>query len=172
MNALVPLRIGAGLPGPGRLPADDFDPAIAELILDRLSNGEFMIQICAEEGMPSVTKLARWERQNPAFSKDVARARTLGARCLMEMGILVAITPGEGRTMTYRSDGSIEMRKEDPVAARKLAAWGYLEAAKKIAPAEFGDKVALTGGSETDAPIKGTVRVIEEVFVRHERLTE
>ncbi len=147
-TALVPiLRVGTGLPGPGRPISKPFDQDIADEIVDRLSNGEFMISICADERIPSVGTVARWERENPAFRMDVALARDIGGQCHVEMAATIAATPHDGRSTLYRSDGTMEMRREDAVQARKLAAWGYLEAAKKLAPGRFSDRPLVGDGA-------------------------
>jgi hypothetical protein len=164
MNALVPLRIGTGLPGPGR--PSSYDPEIAAEILERLSNGEFLIRICAEEGMPSISAVNRWEMKDAAFSKEVARARALGARCWMEQAMEIGLTPKDGRKVTYRSDNTIEMTREDAVAARKLASWVLMEGAKKMSPAQFGDKVTVQGDAANPLQVEHGVRKIERAVVR------
>jgi hypothetical protein len=102
--------------------------------------------------MPSVTTVNSWELKRPEFAERVARARELGARCWIEQAVEITLNPEEGRKIVHKSDGGVELTREDAVAARKLAAWGLMEGAKKIAPKVYGDKVALTGGSKDDTP--------------------
>lgn len=167
---MVPVTVTTANRG-GR-PVEPFNQPVADEIVERLSAGEFLNRICEDPAMPSVGTVFNWGRKFPKFAESVAQAREAGSLCWVEQGMEIAMTPADGRVVTYRSDGSMELRREDAVQARKLAAWALFEGAKKICPNKFGDKVALTGGSETDAPIKGTMRMIEEVVVRHERLTE
>lgn len=111
-------------------------------------------------------------RLQPAFNAEVAQAREIGMMGWLEECRAIGDELNIGNVTTFKSDGSVEMRREDMLGHRKLQIETRLKIAAKLCPAKFGDKVALIGGSDTDAPIKGTVRIVEEVVVRHERLTE
>ncbi len=121
--------------------------------------------------MPSSRTIYDWKFEDKTFAAGFARARELGALAWVEEGIHTAQTLEMGQVVTYSSDG-MTLRREDMLGHRKLKSDTYFKAAAMVCPSKFGAKVALTGGSEDDAPIKNTTRIIEEVVVRHERLTE
>lgn len=155
MNALVPIS-GVVQRGRGRPPLE-FDQDIADEIVERLSNGEFLVRILEGPDMPSVMTVWRWGEAHPEFKVAIAHARDLGSDGWVERGIEVAITPEDGRVITYRSDGSVELRREDAVASRKLAAWGFMEGAKRMNPRKYGDRVALDGAGGNTMIINGNV---------------
>jgi hypothetical protein len=51
---------------------------IAEAILERLSKGEPLAQICRDEGMPAARTVQDWCDVNPEFAAGYARARADG----------------------------------------------------------------------------------------------
>ncbi len=122
--------------------------------------------------MPSSRTVYDWLDNDKTFSAGFARARELGGLAWIEEGVHTARTTEMGQVVTYKSDGSVEMRREDMLGHRRLKSDVFFKAAAKICPSKYGDKVALVGGSDTDAPIQSTIRVVERNIVRNERLTD
>lgn len=61
-------------------------PENKQAILERISNGEPLAQICRDAKMPSMAAVNNWRRNDAAFDGDFARARESGhdliaARC-------------------------------------------------------------------------------------------
>ena len=48
---------------------------IAQIILDRIANGESLLQICGDDDMPDRGTVRRWEDSDPSFAARCARAR-------------------------------------------------------------------------------------------------
>lgn len=67
-----------------------YSDEVAEAILARMSEGEFVQDICREDGMPSVQTLWRWREARPAFREAYARARLQQAQAVAENGFLRA----------------------------------------------------------------------------------
>ena len=62
-------------------------PAVCQEIVDRLSAGEPLAQICRDEHMPHPSVVRDWQGEDEEFSRAVARAREVGydrmaAECL------------------------------------------------------------------------------------------
>lgn len=118
----------------------EFAPDMANLICERIADGESLRKICEEAEMPDRSTVRRWLSQQPEFRVQYAHAREEQADVYAE-------------------------RIVDEAASAQDAALGRLKmdalkwAASKLAPKRYGEKVALTGGAEGDAPIKTELKV-------------
>ena len=54
---------------------DSFSQQTADLICERLADGESLRSICRSEDMPGRTTVFKWLRELPAFADQYARAR-------------------------------------------------------------------------------------------------
>lgn len=112
-----------------------YSDALADTICERLAKGEPLARICDDEGMPDFSTVWRWERDNEAFRKLSAHAREVGTHFMADDCIRIADGEGEPADKRVRIDTRL----------RLIGKWN----AKK-----YGDKVALTGGGEGDAPLQ------------------
>lgn len=102
-----------------------YSPEIAEAIFERLEQGEALINICRDQGMPGVRTALRWAAENESFGTEYARAREAQAEHMDGMILDVAAKAGE-----------------DPQAARvKIDAYKWRAA--KLYPKKFGDATML-----------------------------
>ena len=121
----------------------DFAPEIANAICERLAAGDSLRKICGsdrEDGFPCQTVVYQWLATNEAFAKQYAHARE---------------TQGE----TYADRAVDEALNASDAALGRLKMDALKWAASKLAPKKYGDKLALTGGAEDDAPIKNELMV-------------
>ena len=65
---------------------------IALTICTRLSEGEALKRICADDDMPHRTTVNAWRRDRPAFSAMFARAREDCSDTMAEAAVAVAMT--------------------------------------------------------------------------------
>jgi hypothetical protein len=56
----------------------EYDPVLAEEILERLADGDSLASICHDEGMPDERSVRRWARNHGEFGDQYAIARRLG----------------------------------------------------------------------------------------------
>lgn len=68
-------------------------PELEEELFRRLSQGEPMAKICADEHMPDFSTVWRWEEQDDEFRKLSARARDLGTHFMADDCIRIADDP-------------------------------------------------------------------------------
>lgn len=94
---------------------------LAEIILDRLADGESLAQICKDDAMPGLRTVMAWAADNQDFSNRYARAREAQAE-VMDDKILAAA-----------KEASV-----DPQAAR-VKVEAYKWRAAKLAPKRYGD---------------------------------
>lgn len=116
-----------------------YTPEIAADICRRLSQGEPLAVICRDEGMPAVRTVSDWKKAHDSFSADFARARDEG--------------------FDFIATGVLEIADQVPaeaaeVAKAKLRIETRLKLLAKWDPRRYGDKLALTGGGDDDAPLK------------------
>lgn len=139
---------------PGGRPSD-FTPEIANEICERLSRGESLRSICADEEsgwLPSDTTVRRWlakgdaepESEYGEFRRQYAHAREVQADTKFDQAWEIA-----------------QAATSENVQVARLQIDTIKWQASKLAPKKYGEKVALTGGSETDAPL--TIQIVTGV---------
>lgn len=119
----------------------DFTPEIAEEICARVMESDHGLEeVCQAEEFPSARTVFRWLAENETFRQQYARAKEIQGHVQADRGLKDALTA---------TDASLGRLKFD---ARKWAA-------SKLAPKQYGDKVAHVGGDDGDAPIKSELTV-------------
>ena len=119
----------------------EFTQAIADEICARVVDSDYGLeQICQADDLPSARTVFRWLAANEAFRQQYARAKEMQGHVQADRGLKDALTATDASLGRLRFD------------ARKWAA-------SKLAPKVYGDKVALTGGGDGDAPIKTQLSV-------------
>lgn len=124
---------------------DQYSAGLADLICDRISRGESLLAICAEDGMPSQSMVYRWLDKYVAFREKYARARDLQCDSLADEALQVA------------RNGSAEMANANRV---RLDAIKWFAA--KVAPKKYGEKLDIestahvTVADDTDRPPRET----------------
>lgn len=115
-----------------------FSPETADLICQRLSEGESLNQICRDESMPCRHTVMNWMDKNKDFSTKCAHARILQAD-FMDDKIL--------ETADAVVSGEIE-----PDVGR-VAISAYQWRASKLQPKKYGDAMTLKGDKENPLEI-------------------
>lgn len=120
----------------------DYTPELVSEICDRLSKGEPLAAICRDDHMPSRGTVYAWAKDRPDVSERIARARDDGFDAIA------------GECLEIADKTTVEDVQRD-----RLRVETRLKLLAKWDPKRYGDKVALTGGSEGDAPIKTQLSV-------------
>lgn len=63
---------------------------LADIICERLANGEPLAKICRDEDMPAYSTVRRWESDKPEFQALSSRARLDGTHFLADDSIRIA----------------------------------------------------------------------------------
>lgn len=96
-----------------------FSKDMADSILDRISDGESLRRICADDAMPGQTTVYRWLRENEEFRQQYACARELQADTLFDETLDIA-DDGSNDWMERRDDQGGNMGwKENGEAIRR-----------------------------------------------------
>lgn len=115
----------------------------AEEIVERLSNGEPLRQICRDEHMPSWRTVYDWIDANKEFAARIAHARELGEEAIAQEALMIADTPLMGERSKSGKDG-VEVWSEDMLGHRKLQIETRLKLLAKWNPKKWGEKVTTT----------------------------
>jgi hypothetical protein len=124
----------------------EFTQEIADIICDRLMDGESLKSICSEPEMPSRVTVCKWLGRIPSFATMYARAREVQADMLFDDTVHIANTPQNGiKTITKPS--GVETIIGDMVEHRKLQIDTRKWAVAKLHPRKYGD---IRGGQEPE----------------------
>ena len=115
-----------------------YTQSILDEIVERLSSGEPMAQICRDEGMPSYSTVYSWMQTKEEVSKAIACAREEGEDVIASNTRLIA------------RGTSVESTKD--VQRDKLIIDTDLKLLAKWNPKKYGDKIGI-GGAEDLPPV-------------------
>ncbi len=132
-----------------------FTEAISDEIIDRVSNGEPLAQVCRDEHMPGLRTVYDWMDGNAELSARFARARAAGYDIIAQDALRIADTPMEG-VETEESESGVKIKRGDMLGHRKLQIETRLKLLAKWDPKRYGDKLELAG--DASAPL--TVQVV------------
>lgn len=130
-----------------------FTQETADVICERIANGESLRSICDDEDMPSKSTVCKWLNQEQDFSDQYRRAREAQADALFD-DILTIADDGrndwmekvnaDGENIGWQVNGEAMRRSQLRIDARKWMAG-------KLKPKKYGEKLDLnvSGSLET-----------------------
>ena len=144
----------AKLPKANQLPIGrptDYSQEMADIICERIADGESLRQICSEETMPNKATVFRWLGKFKEFSDQYARARENQAETLADEITNIA---DETMVIVKEKDGFTEVVLDSTAVARnRLRIDTRKWVASKLLPKKYGDKVDLNHGGQVDNPL-------------------
>jgi hypothetical protein len=114
---------------PGR--PTDYTPDFGELICRRMIKPESIQSICRDPEMPAESTIYLWRLRHAEFSEMYARAREVQGHRYADEALEIADEVEPEAEAIQKAKLQVDLRK-----------W----MAARLAPRDFGDKVALTGG--------------------------
>ncbi|MCA0318214.1 MAG: hypothetical protein LCH88_09110 [Proteobacteria bacterium] len=116
-----------------------YSQKVADLICEKIADGESLRKICEDETMPNRQTVLNWLAKDDAFSARYARAREIQGDAMDEriLEVADACTP-------------------ETAQADRVKIMAYQWRASKLAPKKYGEKVTLEGG---ETPISTVTRV-------------
>lgn len=130
----------------------DYSQETADIICERLADGESLRTICDDEAMPARSTVFRWLSIHQEFSDQYARAKEVQAEVLADELISIADDgrndwmerkTEEGDHLGWRENGEALRRSALRIDTRKWVA-------AKLLPKKYGEKIALGGSKEMD----------------------
>ncbi|WP_448115741.1 terminase small subunit-like protein [Mesorhizobium amorphae] len=141
-----------------------YSQKVADLICERLAEGQSLRSICSDKAMPDKATVFRWLAADADFARLYAHARDAQVDALVDEMIDIA-DDGSNDWMEQRGrDGELTGWKENGEALKRSAfrvstrQW----IAEKLKPKKYGNKVALTDAE--GGPL--TVNVIQRTAHR------
>lgn len=128
---------------PARAPVR-YSEALADEIIERMSRGEALRQICRSPGMPDPSAVVLWADKDAVFAQRYARAREAIADRYAEELVELADSVRRGAT-------------SEEVNAARLAVDTRKWVASKLMPRRYGDRVTVEGNP--DAPLQTVTRI-------------
>lgn len=131
-----------------------YTDALADEVIERLSAGEPLAQICRSEHMPSVRTVSRWAETDANFLSRFARARADG----FDQIALQALKIADETPPTTQNGGT----DSGWVQHAKVRIETRLKLLAKWDPKRYGEQLKLSG--DLDNPI--AVQRIERVLIK------
>jgi transposase-like protein len=117
----------------------DYTEALAEEICLRLAEGESLVSICREEGMPGRATVFRWLQKYEAFRNQYARAKELMVESFAEE--IIAIADDSSQDTITLPNGSQRPNREW-IARAKLRVNMRQWLMAKLMPKKYGEPAA------------------------------
>lgn len=121
-----------------------YSDAIAEEMFERLSQGELLTSICADDHMPAVRTVSLW-KEKADFAAGFARARALGMDAIADAALNIADEKSNDTIVT--KDGN-ETANSEWISRSKLRVETRLKLLAVWDPARFGNKIDVTSQGE------------------------
>lgn len=115
-----------------------FTQELADMICDRIADGESLRKICRDEDMPVTSSVCKWLNEQPAFAEQYARAREVQADTMADDILSIA---DDGLNDTYLDGDGNKRTDQDVIARSRLRVDARKWLASKMAPKKYGDKV-------------------------------
>ncbi len=136
-----------------------YSERIADRICSRIAQGESLVNICKDAGMPNRQTFMRWllEDKHEGLRDNYARAREAQADYYAEQIIEIADTPLVGVKTKTNERGEVETTEGDMIEHRRLQVDARKWYASKVAPKKYGDKLAV-GQADDLTPLTVVVK--------------
>lgn len=135
----------------------DYSQELADLICERISDGESLRTICMADDMPNKATVFRWLAANKMFSDQYTRAREVQAETMAEDILQIA---DDGANDTYVDDEGNRRTDYDVIARSKLRVDARKWLASKLAPKKYSDKIDLNHGGQAGNPVEVKTKVV------------
>lgn len=121
----------------------DYSQDIADMICERLADGESLRSICEADDLPARSTVFRWLSLHPEFQDQYARAREAQADAIFDEMIDIADNPLIGEKTKTLPDGKKETTTGDMIEHRRLQVETRKWMAGKLRPKKYSDKLDL-----------------------------
>ncbi|WP_457660183.1 MULTISPECIES: terminase small subunit-like protein [Sinorhizobium] len=119
-----------------------------DAILEKLSIGKSLREICSAKGMPSEALVRKWISQDEDFGAQFARAREAGMEALGDE--ILQIADSQEGDLIKTEDGR-EIVNHDAIQRAKLRVDTRKWIMSKIAPKKYGDRLDLNHSGSIDS---------------------
>lgn len=129
----------------------DYCEEIADLICERISDGESLRGICSESEMPNKSTVFKWLSIHKSFADQYARAREAQAETMADEILSIA---DNGENDTYLDEDGNARTNHDVIARSRLRVDSRKWLASKLLPKKYGDRLIQEHGGIDGKPIQ------------------
>lgn len=119
----------------------EFSQRVADVICNRLADGESLRTICADDAMPHRATVFRWLAADEAFRDQYAAAREAQAETLFEEMLEIADDSSGDVKLVGKDGEEREVCDGEFVQRSKLRVDTRKWMASKLAPKKYGDQI-------------------------------
>jgi len=124
----------------------EYSPEVVDAICDRMVDGQGLLKICADEGMPGRVTVYRWLASNPEFRKRFAEAREALMDFYAEQILSIAFDESGDVILDQGKDGKTSaVANHAKVQRDRLKVDTLKWIASRLFPKRYGDKMELLG---------------------------
>jgi hypothetical protein len=134
---------------------------MADEIVERISEGETLREICRGENAPSWKTVYRWIESNSDFATRIARARELGEDAIAQECLEIADNATNDWMAQNGDDNDGYRLNGEHVQRSKLRIDTRLKLLAKWNPKKYGDKVQV--GGDKDNPVRSVLQIVTGV---------
>lgn len=133
-----------------------YTPELADLICERIANGESLRRICEDEAMPDRETVRRWMRKDEAFRGRFAGAREEQADALADEILSIADETAHDTIITEKG----EIPNGEWMQRSKLRVDARFKLMALLAPKKYGSKLDVTSDGKPLPASTINVRII------------
>lgn len=134
-----------------------YTPELASTICEQIALGYSMRSVCKAEGMPAMSAVFRWLRDNKEFQEQYARACEERTEAMAEDLLDIA---DDGTNDYHETDDGRTIYNGDAIQRSKLRVDTRKWLMAKMKPKKYGDKVDFTtDGKALPSPIYGGLSI-------------
>lgn len=132
-----------------------YTPELADVICDRLSNGESLRSVCRDPLMPDKKTVLKWLRNDEEFVAQYARAKEEAADALVDEMIEIADDGSNDLMVITKGQIEYEVENKEVTNRSKLRVETRKWISSKLKPKKYGDHLDVTSGGHrlTQEPI-------------------
>jgi hypothetical protein len=135
-----------------------FTQEIADIICERLIEGESLAEICRDASMPKRFHVFNWLNEVSSFADEYARARILQADTYADQIKLIA--EDGRRDYVQTADGRL-VPDHDHISRSRLQVDTLKWIAARMVPKKYGDRVTTSLVGANDGPVE--IRNVDEL---------
>ena len=141
--------------------ASTFEQSVADIICERIGQGESLRSVCDDDELPAMSTVFKWLGANKEFAEQYTRAREAQADALFDEILVIADTPLIGEKTKTLPDGKVETTSGDMIEHRRLQVDARKWMAGKLRPKKYGDKIELSGDPENPVVHEIVNRIVD-----------
>jgi hypothetical protein len=141
-----------------------FTQEIATEVCKRMSEGESLRQVCADESMPCTSTVMKWAREMPEFAQQYAKARDALLEHWAEEITEIADDGSNDWIKREKEKGRVEVVVDaEHINRSRLRVDTRKWLLSKLAHKKYGDKVetTLTGPDGGPVQVEGRIKLVK-----------